>query len=73
MINDQFGGADAGGGATGRCNPAESLWQGIPAFPTWPAMARAWDDGYSDEGAILLTAASFGCNQWGPAEDGGAK
>lgn len=66
-LNDEFGGADVGGGAVGRCNPAETGERWSQEFPTWPALAASWEgDGMGWTGAILMTAGTFGCNQWGP-------
>jgi hypothetical protein len=65
--NDDFGGSPV----TGRCEPAKTDSDWRPDVMCWPAAAVSWD---GDEcgccGALLLTAATFGCTAFqagGPA------
>jgi hypothetical protein len=48
---------------TGRCEPAATDDQWQPAVLCWPACAVSWGDGDTSgsTGALLLTAATFGC------------
>jgi hypothetical protein len=57
--NDQFG-CDP---VTGRCEPAKTDEYWRPEVMCWPACAVSWDgDASGGTGALLLTAATFGCS-----------
>lgn len=67
--NDRFGGEPV----TGRCEPAKTDSKWSPEVMCWPSAAVSWDgEACGESGALLLTAATFGCTAFqagGP--DGG--